>query len=143
VDPGVDKKTNNDSVYFTLRWSAALPLDRHAVTAKVPSCAGVFELYRESDGRGRTLIGRSRAYYGGLRNTLRGLIDPDTPYAFNGELLDFGKRHWVRYVMTESSEDMDDILFFFANREIPQPRQNHSGRYRFVYVKEESLASAS
>jgi hypothetical protein len=143
VDTSIAKQTRGDSVYFTIRWSALTLLDKHIVTQRIPSQAGIYELYRDTGGRTPELIGRSRAYYGGLRNTLRGLIDPDTPYAFNGELLDQSRTHWTRYAMTESSDDMDDLLFFFADKEVPQPEQHHSGRYRYVYVKEEPAPAAT
>jgi hypothetical protein len=139
VKPTVDKLTRNDSVYFTVRWSPMLPLDKHTVNWTIPSQAGLYEVYRNSDGRAMELVGRSRAYFGGLRNTLRGLIDTDSPYALNGELLDRTRDHWVRFALMDSSDDMDDILFFYAGRGEVQPEQSHSGRYRYVYVNEESV----
>jgi hypothetical protein len=143
VEPDVLKSERRGSAYFTIRWSTILTLDRKTVRTVIPSRAGVYELFRDAGGRTPVLIGRSRAYYGGLRNTLRGLIDPDTPYAFNGELLDLKRDHWVRYTLIESSDDMDDLLFFFGERDSATSEPRHSGRYRYIYVNEEPCTAES
>jgi hypothetical protein len=143
VEPGVAKSERGGSAYFTISWSPILQLDKRTVSNRIPSQAGIYEIYRDNGDRTPGLIGRSRAYYGGLRNTLRGLIDPDTPYAFNGELLDLKREHWVRFALLESSDDMDDLLFFFGGRNVELGEQNHSGRYRYIYVNEEPFTAES
>ncbi|MBU8913745.1 MAG: hypothetical protein KOO61_06940 [Spirochaetales bacterium] len=137
MEPSVSKQIRAGSAYFSIRWSRLLPLEKDVVIRKIPSTAGIYEVYRYAGGPTAEIIGRSRAYYGGLRNTLRGLIDPISPYPLNGELLPQNERHLVRYSLTESSEDMNDILFFFAGRDnCEDPDQEHSGRYQYIYVKD-------
>jgi len=137
MDPVVTKKTRNDSAYYAINWSRLLPLEKGTVVGVIPSLAGIFEVYRYRGGPTAALAGRSRAYYGGLRNTMRGLIDPISPYPLNGELLDLGEDYLVRYSLIPSPDDMDDILYFFAGRdEFEDPDQEHSGRYEYIYVKE-------
>lgn len=114
-----------------------MALEKETVIKKIPSTAGIYEVYRYGGGPTAEIIGRSRAYYGGLRNTMRGLIDPISPYPLNGKLLPENAKHLVRYALMDSPDDMNDILFFFAGRdEYEDPDQEHSGRYEFVYVKE-------
>ena len=137
MEPSVSKLIREGSAYFSIHWSRLLPLEKDVVIRKIPSTAGIYEVYRYDGGPTAQIIGRSRAYYGGLRNTLRGLIDSISPYPLNGELLPENDRHLVRYSLTASSEDMNDILFFFAGRDsYEDPDQEHSGRYQYVYVKE-------
>jgi hypothetical protein len=137
MEPEVDKLTKDNSAYYAIRWSRLFPMEKWTIRGKIPSEPGIFEVYRYDGGPTAELIGRSRAYYGGLRNTLRGLIDPVSPYPLNGRLLPEGTQHLARYSILTSSEDMDDILFFFAGRdEMEDPDQEHSGRYDFIYVKE-------
>jgi hypothetical protein len=136
-DPLVEKLTRRDSAYFAIYWSRLVALDKDTVRRRVPSEPGIYEVYEYRGGPTAELVGRSRAYYGGLRNTLRGLIDPVSPYPLNGELLPEGRTFLARYAITGSSDDMDDILYFFAGRdEMEDPEQEHSGRYEFIYVKE-------
>jgi hypothetical protein len=114
-----------------------MALEKDIVIKKIPSTAGIYEVYRYDGGRTAQIVGRARAYYGGLRNTMRGLIDPTSPYPLNGELLPQNQKHLVRFALMDSPDDMDDILYFFAGRdEYEDPDQEHSGRYQFVYVKE-------
>ena len=137
MEPTVEKLTREDSAYFAIRWSRLLYLEKDVVVRSIPSAPGIFEVYRYGGGPSASLIGRARAYYGGLRNTLRGLIDPISPYPLNGELLEEDVSHMVRYSLIESSDDMNDILYFFAGRdEFEDDEQEHSGRYEFIYVKE-------
>lgn len=133
----VEKRTRDDSAYFAIHWSRLFPLDKDTIRTRIPSEPGIFEVYDYRGGPTADLVGRSRAYYGGLRNTLRGLIDPVSPYPLNGELLPPGRQHLARYAILQSSDDMDDILYFFAGRdEMEDPDQEHSGRYDCIYVKE-------
>jgi hypothetical protein len=137
VEPSVTKQTRKESAYFSIYWSRLLALEKDTVIRQIPSTAGIYEVYRYDGGRTAQIIGRARAYYGGLRNTMRGLIDPISPYPLNGELLPKHEKFLVRFALMDSSEDMDDILYFFAGRdEFEDPEQEHSGRYQFVYVKE-------
>lgn len=139
MEPHVDKRTRNDSAYFTVWWSPLVPLTRSVIHGRIPSLPGVFEVYCDEGGRTPELVGRARAYYGGLRNTLRGLIDSISPYPLNGEILDRSRPHYTRYAITSSSDDMDDILFFYASRTSAEDELENSGRYDFIYLKEESL----
>lgn len=67
------------------------------------------------------------------------MIDETSPYPLNGELLDQEKKHFVRYALLQSYDDMDDVLFFFANRGVIDDSADDSGRYEMIYVKEGSL----
>lgn len=139
MEPHVDKRTRDDSAYFTIWWSPVVPLTKQVIRGRIPSLPGLFEIYCDEGGRTPELVGRARAYYGGLRNTLRGLVDSISPYPLNGEILDRSRDHFARYAAIESPEDMDDILFFFASRAGLEDEYDDSGRYEEIFVKEESL----
>ena len=139
MEPHVDKRTRDDSVYYTVWWSPVVPLTRPVIRGRIPSLPGLFEVYRDEGGRHPELVGRARAYYGGLRNTLRGLIDESNPYPLNGEPLDGARRHFVRYTVLASSDDMDDVLAYYAARTEDEDDFPPSDRYDEIFVKEESL----
>lgn len=142
MEPHVKKRVRDESAYFTVWWSPLVPLTRDVVKGRVPSLPGIFEIYQDTGGRTPQLVGRARAYYGGLRNTFRGLIDSISPYPLNGRLLNPEAKHWARYAVLPSPDDMDDILFFFAARTGDEEEFDDSGRYEFIYVKEGSLTHA-
>ncbi len=139
MEPHVSKRTRDKSAYFTIWWSPLVPMTRRIISGRVPSLPGVFEIYCDDGGRTPQLVGQSRAYYGGLRNTFRGLIDPTHPYPLNGEPLDLTMPHYARYALTPSPEDMTDILFYFAARVGREDEFDDSGRYDSIYVREEEL----
>lgn len=138
VDPRIDKRTRGANVYYTVYWSDAVRLDKHSVRTTVPSQSGLHEIYFQRTGSPLLLLGRDSAYYGGLRGTLRGLIDSISPKSLHGHLLPKDGELFVRYALCESLDDMRDILFFFATQRVPFRNTDsaHSGRYRYVYVKE-------
>jgi hypothetical protein len=141
VDPEVEKRVRGARGYFTVRWSELLPLDKATVTRKIPSQAGVFEVYELDPNKTLVLIGRAAAYYGGLRKSLRALIDEDRPTPLKGRLLPRDKQLFLRYSLTESRDDMADVLFFFSGEDEARTVQaDHSGRFRFIYLKEISPA---
>jgi len=142
VEPHVEKRLRDDTAYFTVWWSPLMRLEKRVIRGRVPSLPGVFEIYRDEGGRRPELVGRARAYYGGLRNTFRGLIDSISPYPLNGRLLDLSREHFVRYAVVESPDDMDDILYFFAARSGDEDDFDDSGRYEMIYLKEEFLDAA-
>ncbi len=113
-------------------------MDKHVVRTTVPGQAGIYEIHHRPTGGVVSLLGRGSAYYGGLRGTLRALIDPSAPKGLYGRLLPRTGDLYVRYCLTESRDDMMDVLFFFAPQEVPfrDEEAEHSGRYEFVYVKE-------
>ena len=137
--PQVRRQSKDDSAYYTIWWSPLYRLTKDVVTKVIPSVSGIFEIYYDDGSRSLHLLGRSRAYYGGLRNTLRGLIDPDSPYPLNGELLNQDRPHFVRFALTRLTDDMDDVLYFFAIRGGNDEDADDSGRFAMIYVKEESL----
>jgi hypothetical protein len=81
----------------------------------------------------------ARAWYGGLRNSIRETTDP--------ELVRNGKHRgllaeyetWYRFAPVRSFGDMSDLMFFFAETYFPgERRENPSGRYDEIFVKETS-----
>ena len=133
---GITILEKKGSAYITIKRRPVSRRTKEAVKKRIPSLPGVFEIYRDDGGRQPELIGRSRAYYGGLRNTLRGLIDTISPYPLNGVPLDQTKPHYVRYAVINSSDDMDDVLFFYAAKAGVEEHDD-SGRYEWIYLKEE------
>jgi hypothetical protein len=136
VEPGITKREKDGSVYITITWSPLTRLTKDIVNKRIPSVPGIFEILVDDGGRQPELVGRSRAWYGGLRNTLRGLIDTVSPYALNGRPLDQKKPHYVRYAMVDSSDDMDDVLYFYAAKAGLEDHDD-SGRYEYIYLNEE------
>ena len=137
MEPGITKREKDGSVYITIAWSPLTRLTKDIINRRIPSVPGVFEILVDDGGRQLELIGRARAYYGGLRNTLRGMIDTISPYAIDGLLLDRSKPHYARYAMIETQEDMDDVLYFYGFKDGREDLDD-SGRYEYIYLNEES-----
>lgn len=135
----IEKKTRKKNVYFTISWSEFLPMEKHLINNKVPSIAGIFELYYLDANKTLQFIGRDRAYYGGLRNTLRQISDPALSSVVAMEAVPSDKALYFRYSHVESQDDMDDLLFFLEQtRFSEQDVFDHSGRYTNIYVNEHS-----
>ncbi len=138
MEPRVTRQINDKSVYYTIRWTDFLQVEKHHVNTCVPSEAGLFELYYLDHTNTLHLLDRRGVYYGGLRHVLREIADPDGRKA----VVFFGSsephdRLYVRYSLTRSQSDMDDILYFFSVGQVAGPESyEHSGRFSHIYVKE-------
>lgn len=142
MNPTITKQTRNQDVYYTLQWSPILRASKATVIRSVPSVAGIFELYVVDQGGTPNLVRTRKAWYGGLRHALRELSDPTT--CKDRRLLTLLKSRslYFRYTTCDNSDDMNDVLSYLAT---VYPRAvgeyNGSGRFRDVYVKEESTGS--
>jgi hypothetical protein len=136
--PLVQKLVDRDEdVYYTIIWSRLKKAEKYGIISAVPSQAGIFELY-SMDKKGKlNLFYFGKSWYGGLRNELRARSDPELEKdAKRREVLDKFDCYF-RYSLLESSDDMSDILFFFAQTYFPGTRTyKPSGRYRDIFVKE-------
>lgn len=139
-EPTILKRIRNQSAYFTVRWSRLWPAEKHLINDSVPSVGGIYELYLKDKNNTLNLLGRGRAYYAGLRNTLRDFTDPLFPRSLGGKPVPQDKDLVFRYSCTTSHEDMSDVLFFFAARTAESSREEAepSGRYEMIYVNEVS-----
>ena len=77
MEPKVTKNVEADNVYYTVFWSRLKKADRYEIITKVPSVAGLFELYYQDKHKKLNLFHLSKAWYGGLRNRIRKATDPD------------------------------------------------------------------
>ncbi len=143
MEPRVTRWIKDNAVYYTIRWTDFLHLEKHRVNTAVPSEAGVFELYYLDHTNTLHLLDRRAVYYGGLRHVLREIADPDARKAvvFFGQT-EPNDRLYVRYSLSYSRSDMDDILYFFSYGQMKNPEHHEgSGRFTHIYVKEISPRS--
>lgn len=142
MEPGVRKMTKKDAAYFTLYWSRFLKADRSVINGMVPARGGVFEVYVLDQAKTLNLVTRRRAYYGGVRHTLRAITDPGSVnYVGHKHKLE-PDRLFFRFVLTDSYADMSDIMFFFSRGhgtapiEEPEDTPEPSGQYTHIFLKE-------
>jgi len=151
MEPIITKSVAKGNAYYTVQWSSLRRADKFEILNVVPSVSGIFELYYVDRARTLNYIDVYRAWYGGLRNSLRELTDPIITRIPG--LRDLAKRRLLvyRYSQSNSNADMADVLYFFRESKHPSPgspaaqapgvsseRIDPSGRYRYVYVNESS-----
>lgn len=139
AEPGVTKIVDGEAAYYTIRWSQLRKTDRHEINRVVPSVSGIYELYYRDATHALRLFHVARAWYGGLRNSIRELTDPEL--VRNGKHRGFLADHetWYRFAPARSFGDLSDLLFFFAETYFPnERRESPSGRYTDIFVNETS-----
>ena len=81
----------------------------------------------------------SRAWYGGLRNLLRRVTDPEIDDDEKKRAILTSRDCYYRYTVIWSFMDIQDVLFFLASRYRPGNNSiKSSGRYEELYVEERS-----
>jgi hypothetical protein len=137
MDCGIIAKVKNRDVHYFIKWSPLTKADRWEINAKVPSIAGIFELYWMDEHKQLRLFNVGQTHYGGLRSELRRLTDPDLSGDANTRKILEDKEIWYRYVPSKSAAEMSDIIWFFMATYFPEnPRVEHSGRYEKIYITE-------
>lgn len=80
-----------------------------------------------------------RTWLSGLRATLRMVTDPDLIIDEAQKKILREKECYFRYVLCGSDADMQDLMFFFAELFYEgKSEEEHSGRFRKIFVKENS-----
>jgi hypothetical protein len=138
-NPEIRKEEDGRSVYFTITWSKLRKADKYDIHRAVPAMGGMCELYYKDRYGKLNLFCVSRSWYGGLRSNIRELTDPlieKDPRRLQ-VLLEYKDEIYYRYSLTESLNDMNDILFFFMETYAPGSKVTEpSGRYDKVFVNE-------
>lgn len=136
--PLVQKLVRGRDAYFTVSWSRLRKSEKYEIVRSVPSDAGIYELYYMDGKKKLCLFHVGKSWYGGLRNEIRLRTDAELEKdAARRALLE---KHdcWYRWSLLSSSEDMADILFFFAQTHLPGIASvHHSGRYSRIFVNEQ------
>jgi hypothetical protein len=135
--PIVRKRVKERSAYFTVSWSRLRKCDKYEIIKSVPSEAGIFEIYY-MDGKGKLcLFHVGKSWYGGLRNELRLRVDAELEQDAARRAILEDHDCWYRWSLLSSSDDMADVLFFFAQTYLPGSTSVHSsGRYEHIFVNE-------
>jgi len=128
----------NGDAYYSVEWSPLSKADRYEIITKVPALAGVFEIYWMDEDNHLRLFNVGKTDYGGLRSELRRLTDPELckDNEKTRKILD-EKEIWYRYALTDSSNVMADVIWFFMQTYFPEKTSlKHSGRFNNIYLKE-------
>lgn len=139
MKPGISGKTDHGNIYYTLVWSPLTKADKYEVTLRVPSVAGLFELYRMDKDKKLNLLAVTHAWYGGLRSEIRAAIDPDVTNdpVKKAELED--AELYYRYALSDSFPDILDVVWFLHTTYFPNDvRVENSGRYPRMYLNEKA-----
>ena len=111
--------------------------ERWDINAKVPSVAGIYEIYWMDDHKHLRLFEVGQTHYGGLRSEIRRLTDPELVTNEKTRAILEDNEIWYRYVPSNSSSDMSDIVWFFMDTYFPdESKAQHSGRYKQIFITE-------
>jgi hypothetical protein len=135
---GITAVEKNGDAYYSVEWSPLSKADRYEIITKVPALAGVFEIYWMDESNRLRLFSVGKTDYGGLRSELRRLTDPELckDNEKTRKILD-EKEIWYRYTLTDSSNEMADVLWFFMQTYFPETNSfKHSGRFNNIFLKE-------
>ncbi len=136
--PVTRKEVRERSVYFNVSWSRLRKCDKYEIIKSVPSEAGIFEMYYEDEKGKLCLFHVGKSWYGGLRNEIRLRADAELEKDPSRRAILEDRDCWYRWSLLSSSDDMADVLWFFAQTYLPGNTTVHpSGRYEHVYVKED------
>ena len=135
--PIVEKLEKGDKVFFTISWSRLRKSDKYDIIRAVPSEAGIYELYTRTTRASSTSFTSASHGTGGFATRSASaptpILEEDPARKQMLEEADC----WYRWSLISNSDDMADILWFFARTYFPRKTDlQPSGRYANVFVKE-------
>ncbi|MDR0442004.1 MAG: hypothetical protein LBH44_01195 [Treponema sp.] len=137
MEYGISAREKKGDIHYFVNWSPLALADRWEINAKVPSVAGIFEMYWMDDHKHLRMFNLGQTHYGGLRSELRRLTDPDLCEDVKKRNILEEKEIWYRYVPCNSADIMTDVIWFFMSTYFPEnPGVKDSGRYRKIYLTE-------
>ena len=137
MDYGISVKTKDDDAYYYVQWSPLNTADRWTICTKVPSVAGIYEIYWMDDHEHLRMLAVGCTHYGGLRTEIRRLTDSELSTDPKARKTLEEEEIWFRYAPTNSATAMADIVWFFRTTYFPEnPGVEHSGRYVKIFMKE-------
>jgi hypothetical protein len=136
-DYGVSAREKGKDIHYFIKWSPLAVADRWAINAKVPSVAGIYEIYWMDEHKHLRMLTVGRTHYGGLRTELRRLTDPELSDDASAKKILEDKEIWFRFAPCNSVLMMADILWFFRKTYFPEnPGVEHSGRFERIFMNE-------
>ena len=139
MEPTVRRTIEEGSVYYILQWSRLKKADKYEIVRKVPAEPGLFELYFMDEKKKLNLFFVARAWYGGLRNSIRQFTDPELEKEAKRRAVLDKYDCYYRYTVLHSFKDMTDILFFFSRTYFPHKSDFQStGRFINIFVEEKT-----
>jgi len=138
MDCGITVKEKNKDAYYNVVWSPLCVADKYEIIRKVPAVAGIYEIYWMDESKHLRLFYIDKTVYGGLRSEIRRVTDPELNRVDEKTRIILEEKEiWYRYATTDSSNMMDDVLWFFIQTYFPENTSvNHSGRYEKIFLKE-------
>jgi hypothetical protein len=137
MEYGITFRERGKEVFYFITWSPLALAERWTINAKVPSVAGIYEIYRMDDHEHLRMLTVGNTHYGGLRTELRRLTDPELTSEPKTKKILEDEEIWFRYVPCNSAEIMADVIWFFRGTYFPEnPGVQHSGRYEKIYMNE-------
>jgi hypothetical protein len=135
--PTIEKTVYGTTALYTLTWSHLRKADRYEIRFSVPSRSGLYELYYMDDVKRLVLADLAVAWYGGIRNTLRALTDPEIEQDPSRKAFIEQHEYYYRYSLSDSFADLNDVLHFLSARYFPayEPAP-HSNRFESISVNQ-------
>jgi hypothetical protein len=137
MEYGITFQERGQDIHYFITWSKLSKADRWEINAKVPSVAGIYEIYWMDDHEHLRMLSVGCTHFGGLRTELRRLTDPELVDDQAAKKTLSEEEIWYRYSPTSSVTAMADIVWFFRKTYFPEnPGVSHSGKYEKIFINE-------
>ena len=112
----IRRTIQDDVLNYTVKWSPWGSMDRWIINRIVPSEAGLFQLWA-LDGRGLVLLTTEPTYFGGLRNSLREVIDDLAPSGNRLRKIINDRECWFRFSISPIREYLENLKAWYSQKD--------------------------
>jgi hypothetical protein len=137
MEYGITAREKGEEIHYFVSWSPLLLAERWTINAKVPSVAGIYEIYWMDDHEHLRMLSVGMTHYGGLRTEIRRLTDSELVGDAKAKEILENEEIWFRYAPSNSALMMADVIWFFRKTYFPEnPGVDHSGRFTKIFLNE-------
>lgn len=124
-------KQFRDLTRYILPWSPYYKMDRFVINNHIPAEGGIYQVFYKHLNHLEELV-TAQAYYGGLRGTLREMMDPLSPRTFPHKDRIIEGPCFCRFVISPSKEIQDRVLEYLQgtaskNSSFEVAEKDHNG----------------
>ncbi len=110
----IQRELRGDDVLYIVDWSPWGSMDRWVINRRIPSEAGLFQLWIK-ESKNFALLLTEPTYYGGLRNSLREVIDEMAPSGNRLRKIIAGRECLFRFSTCLSRDQLIELKEWFSD----------------------------
>jgi hypothetical protein len=117
----IKRTADAEKISYLVKWSPYYEMDKYLIRNSIPSEGGLYQLFYKHN-RLLHFMTTRMAFYGGLRNTLLEILDPQSSREDPLKRAVLNLPCFTRFALTPYSDDLENLCYYFNGLEVSEKR---------------------